>query len=488
MNNSGTYRFLTAAVCLALATAFLSAQSNGQAQVKKGEALWSQRLTKSAIAELEVAAMDKSKATAAAANEALGRIYTFMGWQQESVFPGWHDEPSYRQKALIALRAAVAADPSRVSAKDALKTAEGFAAAEKVDPAPPRPEIQKLDAAINDLSAQAVGAKEITAAVEKRAKAQADGAPYFIGAQTLLDHMEYDGAIAMAEKAETVSERFIDENLGAYQMAGKVQQARIRSRAIAADLVGWARFMKKDFAGAGAKLEESHRLSQGTDFINLAHLGDFYVTQKQPDKAREFYLESLTIAGAQPDVRRRIIRELPNVRGNAAPGKPFVTWVQGEEQNRLEARRAAALKSLVNRPLPALKLTTIDGKPYDRKELQGKVVVLNFFASWCGLCKAELPHVKNAYARYQNNPNVKFMLVSIDEDSKRLDRYLTSMKFPFPVVRADAADAEKTMGFDNVPDTLYVDKQGVVRYQVNGVDMFGDSPQRVVWFVDELLK
>jgi len=486
MNNSGSYKFLTAAVCLAIGTALLSAQSNAQAQLKKGQALWNQRLSKSAIAELEAAARDKS--TAAAANEALGRIYTFKGWQQEAVFPGWHDEPSYRQKALTALRAAVAADPARASAKEALKTAEGFAAAEKVDPAPPRPEIQALDAAINDLSAKGATANELAAAIEKRAKAQADGTPYFIGAQTMIDQMEYDRAIAMAEKAEAVSEHFIDENLGAYQMAGKVQQARTRSRAIAADLVGWARFMKKDFAAAGAKLEESHRLSQGADFLNLAHLGDFYVSQKQPDKAREFYLESLTVAGAQPQIRQRIIRELPQVRGNAAPGKPFVTWVTEEEQRRHDARRAAALKSLVNRPLPALKLTTVDGKPYDPKDLQGKVVVLNFFASWCGLCKAELPHVKNAYAKYQNNPSVKFMLVSIDEDSKRLDRYLTSMKFPFPVVRADAADAEKTMGFDNVPDTLYVDKKGVVRYQINGVDMFGDSPERVSWFVDELLK
>jgi len=130
----------------------------------------------------------------------------------------------------------------------------------------------------------------------------------------------------------------------------------------------------------------------------------------------------------------------------------------------------------------------VDGKPYEPKELQGKVVLLNFFASWCGLCKAELPNIKTAYTKYQNNPNVKFLLVSIDEDSKRMDRYLANMKFPFPVVRANPADAEKTMGFDNLPDTLYVDKSGVVRYQVNGFDLFGDSPDRVVWFVDQLLK
>jgi len=486
MKKSRTYTSLISGVGLALAATLVSAQSDGQAQLKKGQALWDQRLSKSAIAALEAAAKDKS--TAAAANEALGRIYMFKGWQQEAVFPGWHDEPVYREKALAALRAAAAGDRARASAREALKTAEGFAAAEKVDPAPPRPDVQALDAKLNELNAAGASVAQITAAVEKRAKAQADPAPYFTATQILIDRSEPDAAIAMAEKAEAVSERFIDENLSAYQMEGKVQAARIRSRAIAADYVGWARLMKKDLAGAAAKLEESHRLSQGTDFLNLAHLGDLYVVQKQPDKAREFYLDALTVASADPKIRQRIIRELPTVRGNAGAGKPFVTWVTEEETRRRDARRAAALKSLVNRPLPALTLTTIDGKPYDAKELRGKVVLLNFFASWCGLCRAELPHLKNAYARYQTNPNVKFVLVSIDEDSKRLDRYLTSMKFPFPVVRANPTDAEKTMGFDNLPDTLYVDKSGVVRYQINGTDMFGDSPDRVSWFVDQLLK
>ncbi len=51
-----------------------------------------------------------------------------------------------RSKALAELKAAVAADPARTSAQEALRTAEGFAAAESVDPAPPRPEIKALDA------------------------------------------------------------------------------------------------------------------------------------------------------------------------------------------------------------------------------------------------------------------------------------------------------------------------------------------------------
>ena len=79
-----------------------------------------------------------------------------------------------------------------------------------------------------------------------------------------------------------------------------------------------------------------------------------------------------------------------------------------------------------------------------------------------------------------------FLLVSIDEDSKRLQRYLTEMKFPFPVARAVVAHAERVMGLDNTPTTFYVDRDGIVRYQVNGSESPGDSPNRVSWFIDQL--
>src|SRR3954471_13535184 len=118
---------MTAAVFLTATGAF--AQPAAREQLARGIALWEQRLANDAITALEAAARDRS--TAAEAHEALGRLYTFKGWQQDNVFPGWHDEPALRDKAIAELKAAVAADPTRTSAQEALKTAEGFAAAEK---------------------------------------------------------------------------------------------------------------------------------------------------------------------------------------------------------------------------------------------------------------------------------------------------------------------------------------------------------------------
>jgi len=99
-----------------------------------------------------------------------------------------------------------------------------------------------------------------------------------------------------------------------------------------------------------------------------------------------------------------------------------------------------------------------------------------------------LPHLKASYAKYQNDPTVAFLLVSIDEDAKRLQRYLNEMKFPFPVSRIDPAKAQELMRFDNTPSTFYVDRDGIVRYQLTGGEPHGDSPGRVAWFIDQLKK
>ncbi len=364
-----------------VAMATTASAQTAREQLARGRALWEQRLAKSAIAALEIAARDRD--TAAEAHEALGRIYTFKGWLSDNVMPGWHDEPSLRERALAELRAAVAADPARASAREALREAEGYAAAEAVEPAPPRSEIRALDAALQAYQAKPdAPVNEVLAALEARSKAQADAAPYFVAAQMLIDRGEYDRAIALAERGVAASDRFIEENLSAYMLPGKSNGSYARGRSQAADLTGWALFLKKDFAGAAAKLEEAQRLSQGGDFPNQYHLGELARAQNAPARAREHYLNALSLSGGPAPLRQRATQALNALQADAAGAGGFDAWLEAELGRRREARKASALRSLIDRPLPKLALTTVDGRPYDTSGLRGKVLLLNFFASW----------------------------------------------------------------------------------------------------------
>jgi peroxiredoxin len=97
-----------------------------------------------------------------------------------------------------------------------------------------------------------------------------------------------------------------------------------------------------------------------------------------------------------------------------------------------------------------------------------------------------LPHLKTTYAKYRGDPDVAFLLVSIDDDARRLRRYLDEMQFPFPVVRAEKDEMERAMGFDDLPSTFYVDRDGIVRYQILGFEPHGDSDSRIGWYVDQV--
>src|SRR5580765_6026566 len=310
------------AVVVVITMASPFAQSAAREQLTRGIALWDQRLAKSAVAALESAARSRpTPAEAAEIHEALGRIYTFKGWQQESAFPGWHDEPSFRERALTELKAAVAAEPARASAQDALRTAQAFAAADKVDPAPPRPEIKALDAKLQT----AATAADISPAVEARAQAQADPAPFFTGAQLLIDHGDYDKAIALAERGAIVSDRFVDENLSTYQMTGKSQGSKARGQAAAADLVGWAQFMKKNYAAAAEKLGEAERLSQGLDFVTAFHMGELARAQKVPARARDHYLDALSLSGGPAPLRQKARDALAALQAGESAASAFDT-------------------------------------------------------------------------------------------------------------------------------------------------------------------
>ncbi len=377
------HRKLLIIAAIAALPAFAFAQTNGKELLARGQAAWAQRLSKTVITAFEAATHEPARA--AEAHEALGRIYIFKGWQQEGVFAGWHDEPSVRGRAIAELKASLSADPNRASAQEALRMAEAFAAAEKVDPAPAPAEVKALDARIESLrNAADVQVSDIVAAIEARTKAQADPAPYFAGAQTLIDRGEYDRAIALAERGAKASDRFIDENLSAYQMSGKSQGSYARGQAQALDLAGWALFLKKDCEGAAAKLGDAEKLYQGPDFANQFHLGELARATGKTERARECYLNALSLSGGPAPLRQRATQALTGI------GLPETTsksgsvdaWLEGELTRRRETRREAALKSLVDRRLPKLPLTTLEGQPYNTASLQGKVLLLNFFASW----------------------------------------------------------------------------------------------------------
>jgi len=81
---------------------------------------------------------------------------------------------------------------------------------------------------------------------------------------------------------------------------------------------------------------------------------------------------------------------------------------------------------------------------------------------------------------------VKFILVSLDDDPARLERYVAERKFAMPVARFSREQAANVFNVHDTPTTFYVDASGTIRYQVTGVEPHGDAVDRVTWYIDTL--
>jgi hypothetical protein len=97
-----------------------------------------------------------------------------------------------------------------------------------------------------------------------------------------------------------------------------------------------------------------------------------------------------------------------------------------------------------------------------------------------------LPLIQKAYEKYQGMAGVKFILVSIDDDPARLEKYVAERKFAMPVLRYNSAGAAKLFNVRDTPTTFYVDKSGTIQFQVTGIEPHGDAVDRVTWYIETL--
>lgn len=122
----------------------------------------------------------------------------------------------------------------------------------------------------------------------------------------------------------------------------------------------------------------------------------------------------------------------------------------------------AAPRDLVNKPAPGFDLTDLNGRPLRLSSFRGKVVLLNFWATWCGPCRVEMP----VFASWQNQyggQGLQIIGISLDDAAGPARRLVQRLRLNYPVAMGDDRLAARYGGVLGLPLTFLIDRDGVVR-------------------------
>ena len=105
-------------------------------------------------------------------------------------------------------------------------------------------------------------------------------------------------------------------------------------------------------------------------------------------------------------------------------------------------------------------------------ELNGKVVFINFWATWCPPCRAEMPSIETLYQKLKDNENIVFLMVDVDNDYHKAKKYMDEMGFSLPVY-TPASEIPKELMSGTIPTTLILNKNGQLVFSHEGAGNFG---------------
>jgi thiol-disulfide isomerase/thioredoxin len=115
-------------------------------------------------------------------------------------------------------------------------------------------------------------------------------------------------------------------------------------------------------------------------------------------------------------------------------------------------------------------LDKLNGGVLDVEELKGKVVFINFWATWCPPCIAEMPSIQELYDKYKDNPDIAFIILNVEgPQEKKVDKFLKKKGYTFPIYFPNATQIPKVYESNGIPTTFVIDKEGYIAYKKVGM-------------------
>lgn len=197
--------------------------------------------------------------------------------------------------------------------------------------------------------------------------------------------------------------------------------------------------------------------------------------------------------GKGTDAMRERLKSLYAAKSLSMPFKIYITKL---EQSAKEKERAVWAKKMINIPAPDFSLRNLNGETVTLAGLKGKIVILDYWATWCGPCVASFPGMQKAVTKYAGDPDVAFLFINTRQtESNReelVKKFIADHKYKFNVLY-DTRSKQDPNKFDligtydvsGIPTKIIIDADGNIRFKVVG---FSGSADGVVAEIDTMIE